>query len=364
MTAAAMTWSSTPVPRPFVAAFRRADVTAAATAASMPIRTKVFMIVSRVLMPARLGGLRVAADGERRSVRSGGASPGTSWPTASPSAMRTGDRDPRRDLQAARRDPGCRAPWRTPPRGRAATGSVGDPHGAQRPTRLPATPSVTSAQSGRSGKPYRRRRRRRLDDEAVDDRHDPHRGDEPAQDVAERTLGPAAEQLERRVERARSSGPRELERGAAPDEQAAEGHDERGDPDVGDEEARAGRRSARRGRCRAQGERSRGTADRSRGRGYSGSIRSGASAMTMAVKARIDPIDRSMLRDTMISTMPGRHDARRRPTGPTGSTGCAGTGTGRRTAKLNTSQTTATAAIMPRSRLSTSRPASADRRTA
>ena len=64
MTAAAMTYSSFCVPRPCVAAFRRADATAPLMAARMPIRTNVFMIVRRVLMPAELGGLRVAADGE------------------------------------------------------------------------------------------------------------------------------------------------------------------------------------------------------------------------------------------------------------------------------------------------------------
>jgi hypothetical protein len=53
MTAAAMTCSSTPVPRADVAAFSRADVTAAAIAASMPIAMNVFMIVQRVLIPAR-----------------------------------------------------------------------------------------------------------------------------------------------------------------------------------------------------------------------------------------------------------------------------------------------------------------------
>ena len=38
--------------------------------------------------------------------------------------------------------------------------------------------------------------------------------------------------------------PRELERGATPDQQAAEGHDERGDAEIRDEVARAARRSA------------------------------------------------------------------------------------------------------------------------
>ena len=52
MTAAAMTCSSTPIPSPWVAALSRAEVTAAAMAASMPMAMKVFMIVSRVLMPA------------------------------------------------------------------------------------------------------------------------------------------------------------------------------------------------------------------------------------------------------------------------------------------------------------------------
>ena len=52
MTAAAMTWSSAPVPRAEVAAFRRAVTMTAAMAASAPITMNVFMIVQRVLMPA------------------------------------------------------------------------------------------------------------------------------------------------------------------------------------------------------------------------------------------------------------------------------------------------------------------------
>ena len=37
---------------PFVAAFRRAEITTAAMAASTPMTMNVFMIVRRVLMPA------------------------------------------------------------------------------------------------------------------------------------------------------------------------------------------------------------------------------------------------------------------------------------------------------------------------
>ena len=51
MTAAAMTWSSAPVPRPLVAEFWRAVRMMALTAASTPMMTKVHMIVRRVLMP-------------------------------------------------------------------------------------------------------------------------------------------------------------------------------------------------------------------------------------------------------------------------------------------------------------------------
>ena len=89
--------------------------------------------------------------------------------------------------------------------------------------------------------------------------------------------------------------------------------------------SRAERRARRRPR------RSRCTADRDPSPRVFGIHSACNRAMNMAVKTTIDPIDRSMLRDTMIRTMPGRHDRRRPRTGPTGSTGSAATGTGHRT---------------------------------
>ena len=63
--------------------------------------------------------------------------------------------------------------------------------------------------------------------------------------AAERAPGPAAQELEHRVQRGDRLALRELEREAAPDEQAAQGDDERRDADVGDDEALQSRRSAR-----------------------------------------------------------------------------------------------------------------------
>ena len=62
MTAAAMTCSSTPVPRPTCAAFSRADVTAAAIAASMPIAMNVFMTVQPHVDSGEQARVWVAAD--------------------------------------------------------------------------------------------------------------------------------------------------------------------------------------------------------------------------------------------------------------------------------------------------------------
>ena len=116
-------------------------------------------------------------------------------------------------------------------------------------------------------------------------------------------MRPATEQLERGVERGDRPALGERERGAAPDQQAAEGHDERWDADVGDEEALESADQ------RAQGDADEDDEDpgarliEARPRTF-GIHSVWSRPMTIAVNPRIDPIDRSMLRDTMISTMP------------------------------------------------------------
>ena len=51
ITAAAIVWSSSSVPRSLPTALRRAVAITAAMAASAPISTKIFTVSSRVLMP-------------------------------------------------------------------------------------------------------------------------------------------------------------------------------------------------------------------------------------------------------------------------------------------------------------------------